>query len=157
PDTAQGNDGPGAFAIIRDGTFRTASQLGTIAGPHALRITGFDAPPLRDEAPPPGASIRKRLFTDYEISLNFPASFSKHEIDIPKKKKGSGEPRPQPPSEARYYPTPDGVRLAEPPTHISSKPIFNFSAPWTRRSQRGEMGRFTVMRKSDKGLKNGRT
>ena len=43
PDAAQGNQGPAGYAPIENGRYDTArSGRGTVGGPHAVVISGFD-------------------------------------------------------------------------------------------------------------------
>jgi len=42
PDFEKGNSGPGSYAIIQNGTYRTEPDKGVVGGPYLARIQGFD-------------------------------------------------------------------------------------------------------------------
>jgi hypothetical protein len=73
PDVARGHDGPQGFARIKDGRFDTRA-LGKplAAGPHIVRVLGFDGNSLPGEELPFG----RPLFAEYKQSVDIPAQES---------------------------------------------------------------------------------
>lgn len=79
PDTSQGNSGPGAFAQIRDGKYRTARGAGTVGGPHVFDVMGFRSFP-GEEGFEPETGI---LFDSYELTVDLPKENSSYDIAVP--------------------------------------------------------------------------
>lgn len=80
PDTSQGNSGPGSFAQVRDGRYRTASGAGTVGGPHVLTITGLKAIPGTAGVDPDSIM----LFSSYQITVDLPRENTVHDIAVPR-------------------------------------------------------------------------
>lgn len=76
PDSSQGNSGPGAVAMIRNGRYETPSGHGIVGGPHIVEIMGYDEDfdPSQDDEPP--VSINKKL----EVKL--PEKGGTHDFDF---------------------------------------------------------------------------
>lgn len=66
PDVERGNSGPGTCAFIRDGKFRTQAGKGHSAGPHIIRILGFQRAESSDE----GTGLA--LFTEHIVREDLP-------------------------------------------------------------------------------------
>jgi hypothetical protein len=84
PDVTKGHDGPQGFARIKDGRYDTrAAGLPMTAGPHFVRILGFDA------VPGPEQPLGKRLFPEYRTSATIPdeGDATLH-FDVPERKQG---------------------------------------------------------------------
>ncbi|MDZ7617240.1 MAG: hypothetical protein U1E05_09560 [Patescibacteria group bacterium] len=79
PDTSQGNTGPGSFAQIRDGRYQTASDAGTVGGPHVLTVTGLKAVPGSEGVDP--ADIM--LFDSFEVVIDLPKEDKPLDIAVP--------------------------------------------------------------------------
>lgn len=79
PDSSQGNSGPGAFAQIRDGKYRTARGAGTVGGPHLLDVMGFRSFP-GEEGFEPETGI---LFDSYELAVDLPMENFTYDIAVP--------------------------------------------------------------------------
>lgn len=81
PDIANGYDGPQGFAQIKNGVFDTRlGGRGVRAGPHVVRVQGFDGVPA-NELP-----LGNRLFADYEIRADVQPGVD-ITIDVPALKK----------------------------------------------------------------------
>ena len=82
PDTTKGNSGPGSGAAIENGRYDTGTENGPVAGPHTVRIVGYDGIPasMEGETMPEG----KPLFPPYESTLDVPKESSEKNFDIPK-------------------------------------------------------------------------
>lgn len=78
PDSSQGNSGPAATCLIKDGKYQNQSGRGMIAGPHIVRIDGFDG-----HAIPEGSRFGTRLFPAYETSVNLSEESSTHDFQVP--------------------------------------------------------------------------
>lgn len=77
PDTKKGNDGPGSVARIADGRYQTESGRGVVGGAYIVEIVGFDgisSPESLDGAV---------LFPPHAETVEFPASASMHDFDLP--------------------------------------------------------------------------
>lgn len=71
PDVAKGHDGPQGFARIKDGRYDTReSGKALAAGPHVVRILGFDG------KTPPGQDLPlgRPLFAEYRTTADVPDS-----------------------------------------------------------------------------------
>ncbi len=53
PDAAKGHTGPQGAGEIHDGRFVTNPGYGPVAGPHVVRVTGWDVRPGDGMLPPP--------------------------------------------------------------------------------------------------------
>jgi len=42
PDFEKGNSGPGSYAVIQNGSYRTEPDKGIVGGPYLARIQGYD-------------------------------------------------------------------------------------------------------------------
>jgi hypothetical protein len=68
PDVTKGHDGPQGFARIKDGRYDTRQGgLPVTAGPHIVRILGFDGHPA------PEQPLGRRLFEEYKKSTDISA------------------------------------------------------------------------------------
>ncbi len=79
PDTSKGNSGPGSFAQIRDGRYQTASDAGTVGGPHVLTVTGLKAVPGTEGVDPDDIM----LFDSHEVTVDLPKENTTHDIAVP--------------------------------------------------------------------------
>jgi hypothetical protein len=77
PDGSQGNTGPGSFAIIDDGQYRTEPNSGVVGGPYVVRIMGYDGIPAGD------STVGTPLFPAYETQVDFPQQSTTQDFDIP--------------------------------------------------------------------------
>jgi hypothetical protein len=78
PDVRKKHDGPGGFAYIKDGAYDSRNNgKGVIAGPHVVRIQGFDGKP-GNELP-----LGALLFPEYETTADLPAEASTRDFDVP--------------------------------------------------------------------------
>lgn len=76
PDPSQGNSGPGATALGRDGLYET--RKGVTTGPHLAEIMVFDGIP-NGESNRGSAMILK----PYKTTLTIPAEDLEHDFDVP--------------------------------------------------------------------------
>lgn len=85
PDASRGASGPGAVAEIKDGRYRTPSGKGPTAGPHRVRITGYDGKPCTLDGTPGGMWLPqgKALFPQYQTTVDLPADASAQDFDVP--------------------------------------------------------------------------
>ncbi len=82
PDTSQGNSGPGAMAVVKNGKYATESGKGTVGGPHIARITGYDGNPA-DGSEAELKPFGNVLFGPREFKLDIPKSASTHDFAVP--------------------------------------------------------------------------
>jgi hypothetical protein len=67
PDVSRGHDGPQGFARIKDGKYDTRETgLPVTAGPHRVRILGFDG------KAGPELPLGRRLFPEYKTPVEVP-------------------------------------------------------------------------------------
>ncbi len=80
PDTAQGNQGPAGYAPIEGGRYNTArSGRGTVGGPHAVVISGYDGQP-----DPSGESAHGApLFADHHTTADLPTTTTTLDFHLP--------------------------------------------------------------------------
>jgi hypothetical protein len=85
PDASRGGKGPGAVAVIKDGRYDTARDKGPTAGPHRVRINGYDGKPCTIDGTPNGMFLPegKALFAPYETTVDLPAKGSQQDFDVP--------------------------------------------------------------------------
>ena len=85
PDASRGGSGPGAVAPIKDGRYRTPGGKGPTAGPHRVRITGYDGKPCTIDGTPDGMYLPegKALFPQYRTTVDLPADDSEQDFDVP--------------------------------------------------------------------------
>src|SRR5262249_10867397 len=82
PDSAKGNNGPGSVARIKNGRYQTEPRLGVVGGPYIVRILPSDG------TPPPDIIDGKPLLPQPHVeNVEFPASDSSKDFDIPEKRK----------------------------------------------------------------------
>jgi hypothetical protein len=79
PDHEKGNQGPAAYAVIRQGRYETEPGKGGLGGPYKVRITGQSG-----EATGALSDVRK-LFDDYETTVELPAKSSVQDFKVPGK------------------------------------------------------------------------
>lgn len=78
PDSSRGNKGPTGYATIISGSYDThAGGRGTVGGPHAVRIDGFEPPPKNVED---GGTM---LVRDYRTTIDLPESEMVQDFDVP--------------------------------------------------------------------------
>jgi len=79
PDASAGNNGPPAFAKIKDGHYdtRVLDGRGTIGGPHVVTIHG------RDGIPRGELLSGLPLFRDYNTKVELPKADGKQDFDVP--------------------------------------------------------------------------
>jgi hypothetical protein len=78
PDAPKGNQGPQAYAPIRQGKYDTRhGGKGTVGGPVTVRIEGFDG---KGEVP---GAVGNPLFVAYEIPAELPHSDTTQTFDVP--------------------------------------------------------------------------
>lgn len=80
PDTAQGNQGPAGYAPIEGGRYTTGrAGRGTVGGPHAVVISGYDGQP-----DPSGESTHGApLFADHHTTADLPTTTTKLDFHLP--------------------------------------------------------------------------
>ena len=95
PDASRGGSGPGAVAQIKDGRYRTTGGKGPTAGPHRVRITGYDGEPCTIDGTPDGMFLPdgKALFPQHQTTVDLPAHDSEQDFKVP-----AGKPAAQPAS-----------------------------------------------------------
>lgn len=82
PDSAQGNQGPGATTGIQNGKFETAPDQGHIGGHYILYVNGYDGVPVESGEggmDPAG----KPLFSAYQTKVELPAADHEIKIEVP--------------------------------------------------------------------------
>ncbi len=67
PDASQGNEGPGAIAEIRNGTYATEPGKGVTGGPTVVMIAGYDGQAV------PENDIGVSIFQPYTTTVDLPA------------------------------------------------------------------------------------
>jgi hypothetical protein len=72
PDEAAGNSGPATQADIRDGLYATRPGQGTIGGPHAVTIYGFDGKAIVEPDNPIGRPMGTPLFSGLPAKADLP-------------------------------------------------------------------------------------
>lgn len=82
PDVTKGHDGPQGFARIKDGKFdtRIPPAKPVTAGPHIVRISGFNGKP-QNELP-----LGLPIFPEYSLKLEMPREDSEHTLTVPSAK-----------------------------------------------------------------------
>ncbi len=79
-----GNTGPGSQADIRGGEYATNPRLGTIGGPHVVRIFAFDGKSYT----PPGSKMPlvmgHPLFPPYTVKVDLPKKATVFDFAVPK-------------------------------------------------------------------------
>lgn len=80
PDAAQANQGPAGYAPVEKGRYDTArAGRGTVGGPHAVVISGYDGQP-----DPSGESAHGApLFPDYHTTADLPMTTTTLDFDLP--------------------------------------------------------------------------
>jgi hypothetical protein len=77
PDTSAGNKGPMGSAEITNGQYDTqAAGIGTVGGPHLVRITGLEGKPTDNAAVRP-------LFNTYETKVDLGQGPATKDFDVP--------------------------------------------------------------------------
>lgn len=76
PDHEKGNQGPAAYAVIRQGRYETERGKGVLGGPYKVRVTG-----LSGESTGALSDVHK-LFDDYETTVELPAKSSVQDFKI---------------------------------------------------------------------------
>ncbi|MEN1678990.1 MAG: hypothetical protein AAGJ46_05325 [Planctomycetota bacterium] len=79
PDRERENRGPATTAKIENGRFRTPSGMGTVGGPIAVVVYGFDGSPPNEVS-----AYGKPLFPPYETTIDVDSDTSDLLIEIPK-------------------------------------------------------------------------
>jgi hypothetical protein len=80
PDVRKNNDGPSGYATIEQGRFDTTqSGRGAIAGPHVVRIQGFDGIPTAIE----GGENGRSLFDPHETKVEISRSKTQYDFLVP--------------------------------------------------------------------------
>ena len=79
PDTSRGNRGRQGYGLIHDGRFDTAAGgKGTVAGPHLVRVLGYDGLPAGE-----GAEFGRPLFPEYTLKRDISPGKTTLDIDVP--------------------------------------------------------------------------
>ena len=78
PDSDQGNAGPAAYADIRDGRYATLDGLGTVGGPHIVRVIC-----LSGEAEGAELAEGRMLCPEYHTTVNLPQANHDFPIEVP--------------------------------------------------------------------------
>jgi hypothetical protein len=78
PDSAQGNSGPGATAIGRNGVYETRDGKGATAGPNVVEIIALDGVPTSDSRD--GSPLTTKA---YRTNANLPHADSEQNFDVP--------------------------------------------------------------------------
>jgi hypothetical protein len=77
PDTSAGNKGPVGAAEITNGEYDTQTAgIGTVGGPHRVRITGFESKPMDNV-------VVRPLFNTYETKVDLGQGPATKDFDIP--------------------------------------------------------------------------
>lgn len=97
PDSAAGNSGPQAAAMIVDGKYDTGIEQGIVGGPHIVRFTGSSRQPTSTQ---PNA---EPLFDGYELKETFEKQDAKKDFIVPQSKK-SGVSVPKKPLRPEQQP-----------------------------------------------------
>ncbi len=88
PDASVGRDAPTGFAVVRDGQFETQPDRSPVAGPHTLRIAGFDgSPPDDDEWDSPAEYMGEPLFAEYTTTAEIPPPDGRLELEVPSQRR----------------------------------------------------------------------
>lgn len=82
PDTKKGNNGPGGYAIIRNGHYETNPGRGVVGGAYIARISGYDGQEFQIEGEP-SFKLGKAMFDEYTMEVEFPRDAVTHDIEIP--------------------------------------------------------------------------
>lgn len=84
PDTAKGNKGPGAVAVIKDGTYQTTPGKGPIAGPHIVMLTGYaSAGTVDPNEPEESGGLPPLLFSEYKTTAHISIETTTIDFDVP--------------------------------------------------------------------------
>ncbi len=89
PDTARGTKGPAGTAEIINGVFDTRKQngRGVIAGPHIVRITGYEEKPVGSTDETVASTSKPPLFIGYTVNVD--GFLAEHNFDVPESAKGT--------------------------------------------------------------------
>lgn len=81
PDVANGGIGPGSYAPVKDGIYRT--EEGVCAGPKIIKICGFDGVPV--EVVKDGQTVMEqaRLFDEYPMQAEVHDEDTVIDFDVP--------------------------------------------------------------------------
>lgn len=92
PDGSKGNSGPSGHAQIKDGKYDTTLEdgMGTVGGPHVVRIVGLDGKPAGE------LTQGTPLFPAYSTTVDLPKETTTQDFDVPKGG-GSSAPKSQKP------------------------------------------------------------
>ncbi|WP_339676973.1 hypothetical protein [uncultured Gimesia sp.] len=77
PDTAKGNQGPGAVGTIENGRWHTDPNKGPVSGPHIAMLNGYAS----TEATVPGGDP-PMLFTEFKTEVDVTADASDVDFDV---------------------------------------------------------------------------
>ncbi|WP_417387992.1 hypothetical protein [Gimesia sp.] len=77
PDTAKGNQGPGAVGTIENGRWHTDPEKGPVSGPHIAMLNGYASA----EATIPGGDP-PMLFTEYKTEIDVTKDASDVNFDV---------------------------------------------------------------------------
>lgn len=83
PDSSKGGSGGPGRAKIIDGAFDTATAdgMGTLGGPHIIRVTGFDRK-IGGGTTGAEVTLPKSLFTDHTVKMDLPQKNASMDFDI---------------------------------------------------------------------------
>jgi hypothetical protein len=79
PDTAHSNQGPAAYATIKDGKYATPPGKGTVGGPLIARVAGFDGTKHPSGEIPEGV----QLFPECRLPIKLPYEHTSYNIEVP--------------------------------------------------------------------------
>ncbi|MBA2116535.1 hypothetical protein [Bremerella alba] len=81
PDVENGGKGPGSYAPIKDGTFRTADRL--CAGPMKVTICGFDGIPQEVVQDGQAKMKETRIFDEFPTQIQIKHEDTIVDFDVP--------------------------------------------------------------------------
>ncbi|MBA4188746.1 MAG: hypothetical protein C0467_12170 [Planctomycetaceae bacterium] len=76
PDTSKGNTGPQGSAEIRKGSYQTGTDKGPVAGPHTVRITGWNSSPE-------SGILGAPAFSDYTTNVDISGANNQLDFAVP--------------------------------------------------------------------------
>lgn len=89
PDATRGTKGPAGTAEIINGEYSTrkANGRGVIAGPHVVRITGYEEKPVGSNDETVASTVKPPLFVGYTVNVD--GFLVEHNFEIPESAKGT--------------------------------------------------------------------
>ncbi|MDP1796185.1 MAG: hypothetical protein Q8K78_01825 [Planctomycetaceae bacterium] len=89
PDSARGTKGPAGTAEIINGEFNTRKQngRGVVAGPHVVRITGYEEKPVGSADETVASTSKPPLFIGYTVNVD--GFLAEQNFDVPESARGT--------------------------------------------------------------------